>query len=110
MESGMSRETHARAQEQRIARAVRESGEMLWQTDGTGWIVTTAAGNSYRVSERACTCHDYQHRCQGTEVRCKHQVALGQKLLAEGPGAPSLGPAPLCPAEQAAFDRIFGVG
>jgi hypothetical protein len=107
----ITQETHGRAQEQRVARAFLEGGVMLWTLTGEGWIVTAASGNSYRVSEQSCTCRDYQERCKGTEVRCKHSIALAHKLLAEGPlpiPAPKPWDAGLPEAERAAFERIFG--
>jgi hypothetical protein len=69
-------------QDARVARAMRD--EFTWTAKGDGiFICETPAGKCYWVGEHACTCPDWQYRVRGGG-RCKHQVALGQKLIADG--------------------------
>lgn len=77
--------TQAVEQEARVVRAVQESGDYVFvELEGERFVCTSKSGKAYLVTGRYCTCPDYQHRCAGNDLRCKHQIALGQKLLAEG--------------------------
>lgn len=69
-------------QEKRTARAFSE--EMAFTKAPNGWVVQTGRG-AYLVTEKGtCTCGDYQWRCAGTLLRCKHTVALRHHLLETG--------------------------
>jgi hypothetical protein len=70
-------------QERRVARAFAE--EMIWTKAPNGWVANTASGGTYLVTEKGtCTCGDYQWRCAGTLLRCKHGVQLAHHLLETG--------------------------
>jgi hypothetical protein len=72
-------------QEARVTRALREVADYTWAPLDPGeWVCESPAGNAYLVSEESCTCEDWLYRASPCGGRCKHQVALGHKLLAEG--------------------------
>jgi hypothetical protein len=74
----------AEEQERRVTKAVIEGPEMVWTKTPLGWLVQTKNGGCYQVDARgSCSCPDFRHRCQGTELRCAHVVALRMRLLAE---------------------------
>lgn len=93
-------------QEKRTTRALIEGPEMQWTKSPLGWVVSTPSGGCYQVSEKGCSCPDYQRNCAGVELSCKHQIALRHKLLAEN------GPEPRAmnriEREDAAFQRLYG--
>jgi hypothetical protein len=74
----------AQQQDERTARAMREDYD--WTEAGNGaWICETADGNEYLVWEDACQCKDWEYRVSKQPgAKCKHQIALGHKLIAEG--------------------------
>lgn len=82
----MSRTTLTAAdQDARVARAIAESGDWTWTEHDGSFICETRPGSAYLVSETTCTCPDWEYRCsKNADCRCKHQVALGMKLLADG--------------------------
>lgn len=100
------------AQEARTARGLIEGPDYQFLPARPGvWYCTSVSGSQYIVSEHSCTCPDHQYRCAPSpEARCKHQVALGHKLIADGVDLVHEG-LKLARAqraeEEAAFDRIF---
>jgi predicted nucleic acid-binding Zn finger protein len=101
-------------QEARVARAMREEFTFTPHNPGE-FICETAAGNAYLTSEEFCTCGDWNYRCSKVEgSRCKHQVALGQKLIADGALTVAKGlrmtreETPATADFDAEFARIFG--
>jgi hypothetical protein len=75
------------------------------------WIVESPEGNCYLVNETTCTCPDALYRAGEAGGKCKHQIALGHKLLADGilPAPKVTTPArrQYTPEEEAAIERIF---
>jgi hypothetical protein len=98
-------------QDRRTARALREVAEDYEFTrhNPGEWICESPAGNAYLVSEESCTCGDWMHRASQCGGRCKHQVALGHKLIAAGASWVAQGmrlqkdPEPESPADFAAI-------
>jgi hypothetical protein len=98
-------------QGQRVSRALIEGGDYRWgkRPDGT-FACQTASGKVYIVSDAGCNCPDHLHRCAGTELRCKHQIALAHAKLAAGklPEVQKPEPAPTPIVSEEAYRRIFG--
>lgn len=104
-------------QERRTAKAIAEGGDYTWSKAPNGWVCSTGSGGCYLVHRNACSCPDFQKRCCGTELRCKHIVALAHRLAEEEAKAR---PAVVADREakeaarraelDADFDRIFGAG
>ena len=75
----------AAQQDQRTTSALRERDGWRWgRTPDRRYICETGEGRCYVVTRDACSCPDHEHRCKGTELRCKHRVALGHALLEAG--------------------------
>lgn len=61
----------------RGVRAVMEAARFLFIQDGTTFYVRSDnSGATYEVSPFACSCPDFQHRCQRAGIGCKHMIAL----------------------------------
>jgi predicted nucleic acid-binding Zn finger protein len=80
----VANEITGQAQEQRVTRAARESGEMRFTRQGAGWVVETASGGCYLVGDGYCGCADWKYRGSRSGVLCKHQIALGQMKIEKG--------------------------
>jgi predicted nucleic acid-binding Zn finger protein len=64
------------AQAKRAVRGTVEGLGMSFKPNGIGKaLVTATSGSVYEVSETTCTCKDFEHRCQGTGMACKHITA-----------------------------------
>jgi predicted nucleic acid-binding Zn finger protein len=80
----MTESVRGQEQESRVVRAFAESADYTFVMLAPGrYAVATKSGKSYQLTPSACSCPDHQHRCAGTEMRCKHVVALRHKLLVE---------------------------
>lgn len=104
-------------QEKRVAAAIAQEADMVWTKAPNGWVVTTASGAAYLVTvgrTMTCSCMDFQKRCVGSELRCKHCCALARKLArdAERQAPPVVADeeAARIAREDAIFDRIYGNG
>ncbi len=101
------------AQEARTAKAISEGPDMQWRKSPAGWVVETAGG-CYEVTERSCSCPDHQRRCAGTEIRCKHRVALAIRLAEDAariaPPVVADKEAARIAREDAIFERLYGNG
>ena len=100
------------AQDARTTRGLIEGADYQFLPDRPGvWLCQSVSGHTYRVSAECCTCADWQYRCRPLDCCCKHQVALGHKMIADGAELVNEGLAlakKQQAAEEAAFDRIFG--
>lgn len=77
-------ELTGREQEVRTVRAAVEGGDYQWVKKDAFYICETAKGSVYQVQDGGCSCADWQYRGSKTGALCKHQIALGQKKLADG--------------------------
>lgn len=71
------------AQMDRVARAINEgSGWEILETETNFHVLS--GSRSYVVSPYGCSCPDHQYRCAGTEMRCKHRIAVNRRLFEAG--------------------------
>lgn len=71
----------ARQQDARQGRADDEGRGFVFVLDNDGssaflWCHNPRSGETYEVTEHSCSCADWEWRCQGSPVKCKHQLAL----------------------------------
>lgn len=73
------------APDARRSRAQAEGLAYRWLPWHDGrWLCESRSGALYLISADGCSCADWHHRCQSTGRKCKHQLALGYRLLGEG--------------------------
>lgn len=66
----------SRSSEARISRAVIERGNYeIRETNAGVWaVIKKGSQEGYIVTAKNCTCPDFQNRCFGRGLRCKHQI------------------------------------
>ena len=67
-------------QMERVARAIREGGDWEITETETGFTVCNH-GVCYHVTPLGCSCPDHARRCAGTQLLCKHRVAVNRWLF-----------------------------
>lgn len=75
----------AQQQQSRDERALAQGSDYLWCPDKVGgrvfvWCLSTS-GEVYEVTPGvSCTCADFEYRCAGSGLDCKHLIALSLGL------------------------------
>lgn len=104
----------------RAVRAWNEGSDYIWVPDKNGgrafyWLLS-ASGEVYEVEPHSgvCSCPDYQFRCAGAGIKCKHLLALdlGLGTIERFQPFPAAAPAPTVEERKAAaradIDAVFG--
>lgn len=72
----------AQAEYDRAVRADAQRYEWIWPgpPGGPALCHNPATGGIYQLTLTTCTCPDYQYRCRGLGIDCKHLIDLVQAI------------------------------